>query len=160
VTDACVDVCPKAESRRPFNVDNIRIAKIEGSGVLSSSVLRGMVFGRPTAGTVKHATDCKVAVYVSRPPLLTRSSDTHQLSYRRAATDQQLAGRWLHGVQSTTPPFPPKTPISHIGHPHLCVRRYTADVDYTHTETKGTVLIESAEELKNFSKVLSATRSA
>lgn len=91
VTEACSEVCPKPESRKPFNVDNIRVAKIPGSGVLSSRVLRGMVFGRPTAGVVTQAQDCKVAVY-------------------------------------------------------------TADVDYTHTETKGTVLIENAEELKNFSK--------
>lgn len=91
VTEACVSIMPKEETRMPFNVDNVRVCKILGSGVLSSSSVRGMVFRREVEGTVSHVLDAKVAVYSC--------------------------------------PF-----------------------DSTQTETKGTVLLKSADELKAFSK--------
>uniref|UniRef100_A0A8I6AAR4 T-complex protein 1 subunit theta n=1 Tax=Rattus norvegicus TaxID=10116 RepID=A0A8I6AAR4_RAT len=74
-----------------FNVDNIRVCKILGSGVYSSSVLHGMVFKKETEGDVTSVKDAKIAVYSC--------------------------------------PF-----------------------DGMITETKGTVLIKTAEELMNFSK--------
>lgn len=91
VTDACVDAMPKEGSKNPFNVDNVRIVKIPGSGVLSSKVIRGMVFPRNVESTINHLTDAKVAVF-------------------------------------------------------------TADLDNAYTETKGTVLINTAKELKDFSR--------
>eukprot|EP00045_Choanoeca_perplexa_P001713 m.21307 g.21307 ORF g.21307 m.21307 type:complete len:547 (-) comp11122_c0_seq1:78-1718(-) len=91
ITDACVDVLPKEKTRKPFNVDNVRVCKIVGSGVLSSRVVRGIIFTRSAAGIVRQASDAKIAAY-------------------------------------------------------------TADVDYAFTETKGTVLINSAAELKQYSK--------
>lgn len=57
---ACVSIMPKEATRRPFNVDNVRVCKILGSGVLSSSSVRGMVFRREVEGTVNHVTDAKV----------------------------------------------------------------------------------------------------
>uniref|UniRef100_H0VEJ5 T-complex protein 1 subunit theta n=1 Tax=Cavia porcellus TaxID=10141 RepID=H0VEJ5_CAVPO len=74
-----------------FNVDNIRVCKILGSGIFSSSVLHGMVFKKETEGDVTSVKDAKIAVYSC--------------------------------------PF-----------------------DGMITETKGTVLIKTAEELMNFSK--------
>uniref|UniRef100_A0A8C5ZUR4 T-complex protein 1 subunit theta n=1 Tax=Marmota marmota marmota TaxID=9994 RepID=A0A8C5ZUR4_MARMA len=74
-----------------FNVDNIRVCKILGSGIYSSSVLHGMVFKKETEGDVTSVKDAKIAVYSC--------------------------------------PF-----------------------DGMITETKGTVLIKTAEELMNFSK--------
>ncbi|KAF6384479.1 chaperonin containing TCP1 subunit 8 [Rhinolophus ferrumequinum] len=74
-----------------FNVDNIRVCKILGSGIHSSSVLHGMVFKKETEGDVTSVKDAKIAVYSC--------------------------------------PF-----------------------DGMITETKGTVLIKTAEELMNFSK--------
>uniref|UniRef100_A0A2K5C737 T-complex protein 1 subunit theta n=1 Tax=Aotus nancymaae TaxID=37293 RepID=A0A2K5C737_AOTNA len=74
-----------------FNVDNIRVCKILGSGISSSSVLHGMVFKKETEGDVTSVKDAKIAVYSC--------------------------------------PF-----------------------DGMITETKGTVLIKTAEELMNFSK--------
>lgn len=91
VTDACVDIMPKEETRQPFNVDNVRIVKISGSGTLSSQVVRGMVFTRSVHSYVTSAKDAKIAVY-------------------------------------------------------------TAPLDHAHTETKGTVLLNTAEELKSYSK--------
>ena len=89
VAKACVTTCP-ANSYN-FNVDNIRICKIIGSGVNTSRVMNGMVFKRGAEGEIRSASDARIAVY--------------------------------------TCPF-----------------------DLTQTETKGTVLIENADELVNFSK--------
>ncbi|XP_030060149.1 T-complex protein 1 subunit theta isoform X2 [Microcaecilia unicolor] len=88
IAAACVSILPGSGN---FNVDNIRVCKILGSGICSSSVLHGMVFKKETEGDVTSVKDAKIAVYSC--------------------------------------PFDGMT-----------------------TETKGTVLIKSAEELMNFSK--------
>lgn len=88
IAQACVSIFPDSGH---FNVDNIRVCKILGSGVHSSSVLHGMVFKKETEGDVTSVKDAKIAVYSC--------------------------------------PF-----------------------DGMITETKGTVLIKTAEELMNFSK--------
>uniref|UniRef100_A0AAZ3Q5D2 T-complex protein 1 subunit theta n=1 Tax=Oncorhynchus tshawytscha TaxID=74940 RepID=A0AAZ3Q5D2_ONCTS len=74
-----------------FSVDNVRVCKILGCGLTSSSVLHGMVFKKETEGDVTSIKDAKIAVFSC--------------------------------------PF-----------------------DCMVTETKGTVLINNAEELLNFSK--------
>uniref|UniRef100_A0A665XBP6 T-complex protein 1 subunit theta n=1 Tax=Echeneis naucrates TaxID=173247 RepID=A0A665XBP6_ECHNA len=74
-----------------FNVDNVRVCKILGCGVLASSMLHGMVFKKEAEGDITSVKDAKVAVFSC--------------------------------------PF-----------------------DCTVTETKGTVLINSAQELMDFSK--------
>ncbi|XP_065838153.1 T-complex protein 1 subunit theta-like [Oscarella lobularis] len=61
IAKACVSVMPSDSSR--FNVDNIRVQKILGSGVLQSSVIRGMVFKREVEGDVTKVTDAKIVVY-------------------------------------------------------------------------------------------------
>ncbi|XP_040836634.1 T-complex protein 1 subunit theta [Ochotona curzoniae] len=88
IAQACVSIFPDSGH---FNVDNIRVCKILGSGIYSSSVLHGMVFKKETEGDVTSVKDAKIAVYSC--------------------------------------PF-----------------------DGMITETKGTVLIKTAEELMNFSK--------
>ncbi|CAJ0928665.1 unnamed protein product, partial [Mesorhabditis belari] len=89
VAKACVITVP-ANSYN-FNVDNIRICKILGSGVSASQVMNGMVFKRGAEGNIRQASNCRVAVF--------------------------------------TCPF-----------------------DLTQTETKGTVLIENADELMGYAK--------
>jgi len=60
VTEACISVTPHAGN---FNVDNIRICKIEGQGVQGSTRVQGMVFKRQVEGEVTKVEDCKVVVY-------------------------------------------------------------------------------------------------
>jgi len=60
ITQACVAVLPE---KTTFNVDNVRVCKILGSGVHKSDVLQGMVFTRQVEGDVAKKTDAKVAVY-------------------------------------------------------------------------------------------------
>ncbi|XP_077336146.1 T-complex protein 1 subunit theta isoform X1 [Lithobates pipiens] len=88
IAQACVSVLPESGN---FNVDNIRVCKILGSGICSSSVLHGMVFKKETEGDVTSVKDAKIAVY-------------------------------------------------------------SCPLDTTVTETKGTVLINNAKELTNFSQ--------
>jgi len=88
ITEACIGSLPK---KSHFNVDNVRVCKILGSGILSSAVVQGMVFKRLVEGDVTKAENCKVVVY-------------------------------------------------------------TCPLDIMQTETKGTVLIKTAEELMNYSE--------
>jgi T-complex protein 1 subunit theta len=89
VAKACIAIVP--ETQTSFNVDNVRVTKIPGCGVLSSEVVSGMVFKRAVESDITKAEKCKVVVY-------------------------------------------------------------TCPVDATQTETKGTVLIKTAQELTDFSK--------
>ena len=79
------------KDNQTFNVDNVRVCKILGSGVLNSSVMKGMVLKREVEGKITKATKCKIALY-------------------------------------------------------------SCPIDIATTETKGTVLIKTAEELKSFSR--------
>lgn len=88
VAKACVSILPEQTT---FNVDNVRVSKILGSGLYASSVVQGMVFKRHVEGEVTNATKAKVAIY-------------------------------------------------------------SCAVDIMQTETKGTVLIKTADELVNFSR--------
>merc|ERR1712117_331567 len=74
-----------------FNVDNVRVCKILGSGLFSSQTVQGMVFRRQAESNIIKKDNCKVAIF-------------------------------------------------------------TCPVDALQTETKGTVLIKTAEELTNFSR--------
>ncbi|ROT85674.1 T-complex protein 1 subunit theta [Penaeus vannamei] len=88
VAKACISILPE---KTTFNVDNVRICKIIGSGINRSEVVQGMVFRRTVEGSVTSKVKAKLAVYSC--------------------------------------PF-----------------------DVTTTETKGTVLIKTADELANFSR--------
>lgn len=88
IAKACVSILPEETT---FNVDNIRVCKILGSGLQKSQVVHGMVFKRETEGDIQSVKQAKIAMY-------------------------------------------------------------TCAVDIMQTETKGTVLIKTAEELKNFSR--------
>merc|ERR1719445_3000119 len=89
ITQACISILPDKETQ--FNVDNVRVCKILGSGLTSSQVVQGMVFRRQAESNIIKKDNCKVAIF-------------------------------------------------------------TCPVDALQTETKGTVLIKTAEELTNFSR--------
>merc|ERR1712060_165066 len=46
-----------------FTSENVRVQKILGGGVFESEVVRGMVVTRGSMTSVRHCTDCKVAVF-------------------------------------------------------------------------------------------------
>lgn len=89
VAEACVAVVPSNEQN--FNVDNVRVVKIQGGGIRDSRVVKGLVLKRGVEGNVTCVENAKIAVFAQ-------------------------------------------------------------GVDTLGTETKGTVLIKSAEELENYSK--------
>jgi len=88
ITKVCLQVYPQSGH---FNVDNVRVQKIMGSGMYASEIVQGMVFRRAVEGNITKVKDAKMAVF-------------------------------------------------------------SCALDSMATETKGTVLIKSADELENFSK--------
>uniref|UniRef100_A0A8C4XHI9 Chaperonin containing TCP1, subunit 8 (theta) n=1 Tax=Erpetoichthys calabaricus TaxID=27687 RepID=A0A8C4XHI9_ERPCA len=60
IAQACVSVYPESGH---FNVDSVRVCKILGSGISSSSVLHGMVFKRETEGDVTSVKNAKIAIF-------------------------------------------------------------------------------------------------
>jgi len=88
IIKACLSVYPLHGN---FNVDNVRVTKILGSGIYASEVVHGMVFPRQVEGDIKKVNDAKICVM-------------------------------------------------------------TCPLDMMATETKGTVLINNADELMNFSQ--------
>jgi len=89
VAEACVKVMPPVPSK--FDVDNVRVTKVQGGNLTGSFVVEGMAISRPTSGVVQSAEKTKVAVYAE-------------------------------------------------------------GIDLGSTETKGTVLLNNADELMNFTK--------
>lgn len=88
IAKACVSILPEDTT---FNIDNVRVCKILGCGLLRSEVVNGMVFKRQVEGDVSSQKEAKIAMY-------------------------------------------------------------SCAIDIMQTEVKGTVLIKSADELKNFSR--------
>lgn len=62
VVKACATVCQKGQEFN-FNVDNVRVAKLSGSGIEESSVVNGLLLRRDAESSIKHASEAKVAVY-------------------------------------------------------------------------------------------------
>eukprot|EP01117_Protostelium_nocturnum_P000074 TRINITY_DN10164_c0_g1_i1.p1 TRINITY_DN10164_c0_g1~~TRINITY_DN10164_c0_g1_i1.p1 ORF type:complete len:571 (-),score=91.28 TRINITY_DN10164_c0_g1_i1:164-1771(-) len=63
IARACLSVLPS--NPKNFNVDNVRVAKILGGGVMDTSVIKGHVVVRDTETTIKQAHKCKIAVFAA-----------------------------------------------------------------------------------------------
>jgi len=63
IAKACVQILPK--NPKNFNVDNVRVTKILGGGVVDTHVIKGFVLARDVSGTIKHVTSAKVAVFAA-----------------------------------------------------------------------------------------------
>lgn len=61
VADACINACDT--NVKNFNVDNVRVLKLDGDSVFASQLIRGFVVGRDTESVCKHLKNAKVAVY-------------------------------------------------------------------------------------------------
>ena len=61
VANACIGVCPKNAAN--FNVDNVRVTKIPGSGPHKSQLVHGVVIRREPEGSIRLAKKAKVAVF-------------------------------------------------------------------------------------------------
>jgi len=63
IAEACLCIVPPKNSKRSFNVDNVRVAKLVGGSVQSSKVIKGVVVERDSHGSIKRIKDAKVAVF-------------------------------------------------------------------------------------------------
>ena len=61
IAEAACHAMPK--DAKSFTVDNVRVQKILGGGIYDSEVVHGMVVTRGSMTSVRHCTDCKVAVF-------------------------------------------------------------------------------------------------
>lgn len=68
VAKACIEAHP-AGNEQAFNVDHVRVVKVPGQGILSSSVLKGMIFKREAHGTTNSVEKAVVAVYTGKRSL-------------------------------------------------------------------------------------------
>ena len=60
IAKACISILPENTT---FNVDNVRVCKILGSGLLQSDVIQGMVFKRHVESNIIKQDKCKIAVF-------------------------------------------------------------------------------------------------
>lgn len=61
VAEACIKVCP--EEAHLFNVENVRVVKLQGSNLSLSEVVKGMILLRVPEGAVTSVENAKVAVF-------------------------------------------------------------------------------------------------
>lgn len=82
-----------------FNVDNIRVCKILGADVRSSSTMNGMVFRRGAEGEVKEVNNARIAVFACPFDLTQTETKVCLLrtftSRRRNAEEKRLLQREL-----------------------------------------------------------------
>jgi len=83
IAEACVLAMPKDITK--FNQDNIRVAKILGSSVQATTVVRGMCMPRGALGTIKEVVNAKVAVYGI--PLDSATTETKGTVLLKSAAD-------------------------------------------------------------------------
>ncbi|KAL0484378.1 T-complex protein 1 subunit theta CCT8 [Acrasis kona] len=84
VARACINACPK--NFKNFNVDNIRVLKINGGAIHDIHLIEGFAIERDTHGTVKHVKDgVKVAVFGCN--LDTASTETKHSVVIKSASD-------------------------------------------------------------------------
>jgi T-complex protein 1 subunit theta len=62
VAKACINACP-GNNPKGFNVDNVRVAKLDGDNIYASRLIHGFVIARSVEGTIKHVKNCKIALY-------------------------------------------------------------------------------------------------
>ena len=143
-SQACVLAMPPKPSN--FNVDNVRVAKIVGSNVMNTSVVRGMCLTRPCMGAITDVKGAKVAIY-GIPLDSVRLSVALVPAHPAGLTGPfhslcALADRIPHWKARSMHPSPLSVRVGGL-HPPL--ERHQAT-----TETKGTVLLKSAEEIKEY----------
>jgi T-complex protein 1 subunit theta len=61
ITQSCISVLPK--NVKKFDVDNVRIIKVTGGGILDSILIKGAVLKGDAEGSIKSKENAKVAVY-------------------------------------------------------------------------------------------------
>ena len=61
ISEACVYATPKTANR--FNIDNVRVAKVLGGGIMDSEVLHGVMVARGSETSIIKAEKAKVAVF-------------------------------------------------------------------------------------------------
>lgn len=105
VADACINACDT--NVKNFNVDNVRIVKLDGESVLSSHLVRGFVVGRDTESVCKHLKNAKLAVYncaVDIPSLETKGTaliDNAEDLVQYSQKEEEVMKKIISNIAST-----------------------------------------------------------
>eukprot|EP00798_Chlamydomonas_sp_ICE-L_P024860 gene24860-10520_t len=128
VAEACIETCPK--NPHNFNVENVRVCKLQGGTLSDSTVVKGMVLKRNVEGSVNLVEDAKVVAYTQAVD--TSSTDTKGTVLIKTA--QELKDYSNTDFKGT-----------------VLIKTTKELEDYSNTDTKGTVLIKTAGELEDYS---------
>ncbi|GKV34823.1 hypothetical protein SLEP1_g43164 [Rubroshorea leprosula] len=143
IVDACMQVCPKNPSN--FDVDNVHVAKLLGGGLHNSTIVQGMVLKNKAVGSIKRIEKAKLVVEVQRAG--SRScSRLYRVIYR-----EDSWGLSCKGVRFERNTLLLVKGLSGSFKPPLILLVESVEEIFA-TETKGTVLIHSAEQLENYDK--------
>ncbi|PSR84575.1 T-complex protein 1 subunit theta like [Actinidia chinensis var. chinensis] len=123
IAEACIQVCPKNPAN--FNVDNIRVAKLLGGGLHNCTIVRGMVLKSDAVGTIKQVEKAKWGLL---------GGGLHNCTIVRGMVLKSDAVGTIKQVEKAK------------------VAVFAGGIDTSATETKGTVLIHSANQLENYAK--------
>jgi T-complex protein 1 subunit theta len=90
-----VDASQKALGKDgSFNVDNVRMIKLPGAGVLSSKVIHGMVFNREVESAVNSIKNAKVRIHAWSPSTLVLRSLSLTLAVPRPGGSLLFGSRY------------------------------------------------------------------
>ena len=147
--EACIAV---TENNQPFDLENVRIVKIQGGVLNQTMTYKGMVIPRPAEGSVKHVKNAKVAVY--NCPLDPQQSDTKGTELIKTASDLNSYSRGEEEIAQKL-----VEDISAAGVQVLVLGGSVAEIVMHYIELKGimVVKINSKFELRRVARMLGAT---
>ncbi|KAG6507647.1 hypothetical protein ZIOFF_032998 [Zingiber officinale] len=157
IADACIQVCPKNPAN--FNVDNVRVAKLLGGGLHNSLVVRGMVLKGDTVGTIKRVEKAKTQTRQRVTILIVLNGIPPGVNCIASGKGGALGGN----SPSSAIVAPGTTAAAAVSLQQrvqtrcgpvtsLDIAVFAGGIDTSATETKGTVLIHTAEQLENYAK--------
>jgi T-complex protein 1 subunit theta len=147
--EACVIV---TENNQKFDLDNVRVVKIQGGVLDHTKTYRGMVLSRSAEGSVKHVKNAKVAVY--NCPLDPQQSDTKGTVLIKSATELKSYSRGEEEIAQKL-----VEDIHAAGVQVLILGGSVAEIVMHYLELKGIMVVKvnSKFEMRRVSRMLNAT---
>lgn len=147
--EACTIV---TENNQKFDLENVRIVKIQGGTLDHTKTYRGMVLTRNAEGSVRHVKNAKVAVY--NCPLDPQQSDTKGTVLIKSAADLKNYSRGEEEIAQKL-----VEDIHAAGVQVLILGGSVAEIVMHYLELKGIMVVKVASkfEMRRVSRMLNAT---
>ena len=149
VAEACVIV---TENKQKFDLENVRVVKIQGGILDQTKTYRGMVLSRSAEGTVRPVKNAKVAVY--NCPLDPQQSDTKGTVLIKSAAELKNYSRGEEEIAQKL-----VEDIHAAGVQVLILGGTVAEIVMHYLELKGIMVVKvnSKFEMRRVSRMLNAT---